>query len=98
MSFFAFVYLARILGVANFGVLQFAGSVLTYLLLMADGGLELWGTREAANATDITALAARVVPLRLLLASFSFVTLLFLLPLFPHYPSLRAVLVIYGLT
>jgi O-antigen/teichoic acid export membrane protein len=97
-SFFTFVYLARILGVANFGVLEFAGSILAYLLLISDGGLEMWGTREAANSADIPALAARVVPLRLLLASLSFVLLLVLLPLFPHYPSLRALLVIYGLT
>jgi len=98
MSFFAFVYLARILGVASFGVLEFAGSVLTYLLLIADGGLEMWGTREAANATDMPALAARIVPIRLLLATISFVLLLAVLPLFPGYPGLRAVLVIYGLT
>ncbi len=68
-SFFTFVYLARILGVANFGVLEFAGSVLAYLLLLSDGGLEMWGTREAANSNAIPALAARVVPLRLLLAA-----------------------------
>src|SRR5208283_3959165 len=74
------------------------GSVLTYLLLLSDGGLEMWGTREAANSADIPALAGRVVPLRLLLASLSFLVLLLLLPLFPHYPSLRALLVIYGLT
>jgi len=97
-SFVTFVYLARILGVANFGVLEFAGSVLTYLLLISDGGLEMWGTRETANSADIPGLAARVVPLRLLLASLSFLALLALLPLFPHYPSLRALLVIYGLT
>src|ERR1700740_3552459 len=76
MSFFAFVYLARILGVASFGVLEFAGSVLTYLLLIADGGLEMWGTREAANATDLRALATRIVPIRLVLATVSFVLLL----------------------
>ena len=97
-SFFTFVYLARILGVASFGVLEFAGSVLTYLVLISDGGLEMWGTREAANSADIPALAARVVPLRLLLASLSFLVLLLLLPLFPNYPSLRALLVIFGLT
>lgn len=97
-SFFTFVYLARVLGVSNFGVLEFAGSVLTYVLLIADGGLEMWGTREAAISTDIPGLARRIVPLRLLLASLSFVILLALLPLFPHYPSLRTVLVIYGLT
>ena len=96
-SFFTFVYLARILGVANFGVLEFAGSVLAYLLLIADGGLEMWGTREASNSSDLPALAARVVPLRLLLASLSFVLLLVVLPLFPHYAGLRPVLVVYGL-
>jgi O-antigen/teichoic acid export membrane protein len=98
MSFLAFVYLARILGVSNFGVLEFAGSVLTYLLLIADGGLEMWGTREAAKTTDLPALARRILPLRLQLASVSFLILLLLLPLFPHYPKLRAVLLIYGLT
>jgi O-antigen/teichoic acid export membrane protein len=98
MSFFAFVYLARIFGVSNFGVLEFAGSVLTYLLLIADGGLEMWGTREASNTPDLSALAARVIPFRLLLASLSFAILLLLLPLFPQYPKLRVVLVIYGTT
>ena len=49
------MYLARILGVANFGVLEFAGSVLAYLLLIADCGFEMWGTREAANSSDIPA-------------------------------------------
>ena len=97
-SFFAFVYLARILGVTSFGVLEFAGSVLAYLLLIADCGFEMWGTREAATSRDIPALAARVVPIRLLLACCSFVLLLIVLPLFPHYPSLRVVLVIYGLS
>jgi O-antigen/teichoic acid export membrane protein len=96
-SFFTFVYLARILGVASFGVLEFAGSVLAYLLLIADGGLEMWGTRESANSHDLPALAARVVPLRLLLASLSFALLLVVLPLFPHYAGLRPVLLVYGL-
>jgi O-antigen/teichoic acid export membrane protein len=97
-SFFAFVYLARILGVAGFGVLEFAGSVLAYLLLIADGGLEMWGTREAANADNIPALAGRVLPLRLLLASISFALLLAVLPFFPNYPYLKPVLLIYGLS
>jgi O-antigen/teichoic acid export membrane protein len=96
-SFFAFVYLARVLGVTSFGVLEFAGSVLAYLLLIADCGFDMWGTREAANSRDVPALAARVVPIRLLLASISFMLLLAVLPLFPHYPSLRVVLGIYGL-
>jgi len=97
-SFFAFVYLARVLGVASFGVLEFAGSALAYLLLVADAGLDMWGTREAANAADVPALAARILPLRVLLASVSFLIWLAVLPLFPPYPYLRTVLLIYGLS
>jgi len=64
LNFLAFVYLARVLGVASYGVLEFASSILTYFLLLADGGLELWATREAAEGRDLRELAARVVPLR----------------------------------
>ena len=98
LSFLAFIYLARVLGVGSFGVLEFASSVLTYFLLFADCGLELWGIREAARTRDMQALVSRVVPLRLLLATLAFAVLLVLLPLFPGYPSLRLVLVLFGLS
>jgi O-antigen/teichoic acid export membrane protein len=98
LSFLAFVYLARVLGVGSFGVLEFAGSVLTYFLLFADGGLEVWGIREAARSGDVPALVSRVVPLRLFLATLAFAVLLVLLPLFPDYPSLRLVLALFGLS
>jgi O-antigen/teichoic acid export membrane protein len=97
LSFLAFVYLARVLGVSSFGVLEFAVSILAYLLLIADGGLELWGTSEAAKMADLEALTSQVVSLRLLLAATSFVLLLLLLRFFPAYPSLRLLLVLYGL-
>jgi O-antigen/teichoic acid export membrane protein len=90
------VYLARVLGVSGFGVLEFAGAVLTYFLLLADSGLELLGTREAARTGDIRALAARLVPLRLLLATGSFALLLLFLPLFPDAQDGRLVLALFG--
>jgi O-antigen/teichoic acid export membrane protein len=98
LNFCAFVYLARVLGTASFGVLEFVGSILTYFLLLADGGLEVWATREAAQGRDIRQLVARIVPLRLLLASAIFAALLVLLPIFPGYPGLRALLILFGLT
>ena len=78
------MYLARVLSVSGFGVLEFAAAVLTYFLLLADSGLELLGTREAAKTQDIRSLASRLVPLRVLLASGAFGLLLLLLPLFPN--------------
>jgi O-antigen/teichoic acid export membrane protein len=98
LSFLAFIYLARILGVSDFGILEFASSVLTYLLLLGDGGLEMWGTREASKTTDLPALVERILPFRLLLAFVAFAILLLLLPFFPHYPNLRGVILLYGLS
>ena len=98
LSFLVFVYLARVLGVSSFGVLEFANSVLTYLLLLADAGIERWGTREAARTGDVRQLVARVVPVRLLLATGALVVILATLPLFPPYPQLRTVLALFGLT
>ena len=40
--FLAFVYLAQKLGISGYGVLELALAVRTYLVLLADAGLELW--------------------------------------------------------
>jgi O-antigen/teichoic acid export membrane protein len=98
LYFLAFVYLARVLGVETYGVLEFANATLMYFLFMGDGGLELWATREVARGTKIPELVARIVPLRLLLAICTFVALIALLPTFPTYPALKMVLVLFGLT
>jgi O-antigen/teichoic acid export membrane protein len=95
LYFFSFVYLARVLGVNTYGVLEFASSLLTYLLLLADAGLEIWGTREAAQTSDIRRLIGRVMPLRFLTAGIAFAILLGMLP---PYPYLRTVLVLFGLS
>ncbi len=97
LTFLAFVWLARVLGVRTFGVLEFAGSMLAWFLLLADGGLELWATRETARTTDVPSLVARVVPLRFLLATASFVLLFLILPLLPAADNLRIVMALYGL-
>ncbi len=98
LNFVALVYLARVLGVVDFGVLEFSHSLLVYLLLLADGGLELWATREVARGRDARQLAAQVVPLRLVMSLGTLVVLLLALPVFPDYPHLRMLLVLFGLT
>ncbi len=97
-SFLAFVYLARVLGVNTYGVLEFSISILAYLLLLGDCGLELWSTREAALGRDMVNLVARIVPLRLIFATITFTGLLFVLPILPDYPHLRPLLVLFGMT
>lgn len=97
LYFLSFIYLARILGVRHFGILEFASSLLTYFLLISDAGLERWSVRELAQTGDVSGLAGRVVPLRFLLAGAAFSLMLLSLPFFPNDPLLRNVLILFGL-
>lgn len=98
LSFVAFIYLARVLGVTNYGALEFSLSVLAYFLLFADFGLEVWATREAASGVDMRELAGRILPLRFILALISFGALLVLILFLRNYPGLRTVTILFGLT
>jgi len=97
LYFLTFVYLARILGVHQFGTLEFASGLLTYFLLLSDAGLERWSVRELAQTGDVRGIAGRVVPLRFLLAGAAFVLMLLLIPFLPNDPLLRHVLTLFGM-
>jgi O-antigen/teichoic acid export membrane protein len=98
LNFVAFVYLARVLGVSSYGALEFSLSILAYFLLFADGGLELWATREAAHGTNVRELVGRIVPLRVILAFVSYGALFGVLLFLPNYPNLRTLMILFGLT
>jgi O-antigen/teichoic acid export membrane protein len=97
LYFLSFIYLARVLGVRQFGVLEFATSLLAYFLLIADAGLEKWAVREVAQTSNARGLAGRVLPLRFLLSGAVFGLLLLILPVLPEVPLLRPVLTLFGL-
>lgn len=97
LSFLAFIYMARVLGVDGYGTVEFALSLIIYLQAFTEGGLDLWATREIARGKDIRILVSQVVPLRLILGSAGFIGLLLFLPLFPDYPQLKLVLILFGL-
>jgi O-antigen/teichoic acid export membrane protein len=97
LSFLAFIYLARVLGVDGYGVVEFALSVAIYLQAFTEGGLDLWATREVAQGKSVKRLVAQVVPLRFLLGLVGFGGLVLLLPLFPDYPQMGLLLVLFGL-
>jgi len=98
LYFVTFVYLAKTLGVAGYGVLEFAVAIRTYLLLLADGGLEMWAVREVAKGKEIRRLAARVVPLRAILAVASYAAVTSVLGILPDNPNLRKLLPVLALT
>jgi O-antigen/teichoic acid export membrane protein len=97
LYFLAFIYLARALGVAAYGVLEFANAIMVYLLLLGEAGLDRWGIRGVAQAPEPAALAAQMLPLRLAVAVAAYGILLACLPFFPAYPQLRPLLLIFGL-
>ncbi len=67
--FAAFVYLARLLGPAKFGYVEWSAAVLMCAGLIVDQGLSSYGAREIAKDSARTAhLTAEVVTARLLLA------------------------------
>jgi O-antigen/teichoic acid export membrane protein len=96
--FSAFVYMAQKLGLANYGVLEFAVAIRMYLLLVADSGLELWAVREAAKGVNVHRLVASVAPCRLILAALAFLSVNGILAVIPENPNLRRILPLLGLT
>jgi O-antigen/teichoic acid export membrane protein len=99
LYFAAFIYMARVLGVDFYGVLEFSVSMRTYLLLAADGGLEMWAVRQVTKGEDVRRLVARVIPIRLLLAIATFLLLYgFLQTLSEQRFVLRTMLTLFGVT
>jgi O-antigen/teichoic acid export membrane protein len=97
LNFLTFVYLARVLGLHTYGILEFALSSSLYFLMLADAGVESWATREAAKGTNLTETASRVLPIRMGLAAIVFVFLLLTIPFFPDYEGLSLLLILFGL-
>jgi O-antigen/teichoic acid export membrane protein len=98
LSFVAMVYVAREAGADRYGVLEFGALLLSYFLLLADAGLELWATRAASTGVAVKDLVARILPLRLTFAASSIVLLAALTPLLPPFPGLRLIVLLFALT
>lgn len=70
-------YLARKLGAQGFGVWAYAASIVTYLLIVVDGGTEVWGQREvSAHPGRLRQLIVNVGIVRLTLVLLAIVVLL----------------------
>lgn len=66
-TFLAFTWIARTLGPARYGEIEFTMALMAILALLADGGLSGLGARETARGE--VALAGRIAATRLMLAS-----------------------------
>jgi len=99
ITFLVIVYLARILAPANFGKIGFAQAVVAYFLLPVNLGLTVLGVREVARDRDsIDNYASNIVSLRLILALFSFCSLLAFVTFIHRSDEVKYLIVVYGLT
>ncbi|MGH1363254.1 MAG: oligosaccharide flippase family protein [Calditrichia bacterium] len=81
VGFLITVYLARILGKADFGAMNIGLTLLTYALLFSNCGLNIFGTRELSATDDPNSpFATRLLLTRLGLSLFFFIGLYLAIP------------------
>ncbi len=84
IGFLTIIYIARVLGAAAFGLLNFAQAFLAYLLLIVDSGLSILGTREIAREhARAGTISLNIFALRLLIATLIFLIACVVLWFFP---------------
>ncbi len=97
ISFFIVIYLARVLGAADFGKISFAQTLILYFMLITNLGLDTLGVREIARGKDnIVNYTGNIITLKLFLAIFSFCLMLVFVN-FIHKPfQVKYLIIFYG--
>jgi O-antigen/teichoic acid export membrane protein len=99
ITFAAFAYLARLLGAASFGYIEWSAAVLMCASLVVDQGFSSYGAREIAkNPSNTARLTAEVVTARFLMAAIGYLAIVLFAFLFVNDQTIRLLLLIYGLS
>ncbi len=99
ITFAAFAYLARILGAAGFGYVEWSAAVLMCTSLIVDQGFSSYGAREIARMPSATPkLTSEIVTARFGMALFAYAVVASFAFLFVGDPTIRLLLLIYGLS
>jgi O-antigen/teichoic acid export membrane protein len=99
LTFASLSYLARILGPANYGAIEFTLAVMVFFSLPADLGLASYGAREIAHApANASRLLHAVTGLRMALALCSMALLAIFILLLNKSTELKWLLGLYGLS
>ncbi len=99
LTFAAFTFLARVLGPADFGSLEFTLALIIFFVLAIDCGLGSYGARELAkNPSGARELINQVTSLRLFFALGGFLVLFFLAMLLGLDRPARILVLLYSLT
>lgn len=99
LTFAAFAYLARLLGAANFGYVEWAAAVLMCASLIVDQGFSAYGAREIARRPERThSLICEIVTARFALAAIAYLAVGLFAVGFVKEPAIVKLLLIYALS
>ena len=99
ITFAAFAYLARLNGPADYGHIEWAGTVLMCAGLIVDQGFSAYGAREIAKSPSETGrLVAEVVTARFMLAGFGYLAIVIFAFWFVAEKAIINLLLVYGLS
>ena len=96
LGFFAVAYMARVLGPASFGLLSYAGAMLTYFALLSSLGIHTYAGRAAAQAVDRSIAVGQMLSVLVILAVLSFGILLAATPFLHLTLQQRIILIVSG--
>jgi O-antigen/teichoic acid export membrane protein len=98
LGFFVLAYLARTLGVANFGMINFAQAIFSYGLLLNYLGLPTLGTREIARNLDPGKITSSILSLRLFLSLLGFILISIISLILPKNSETKTLVILYGVS
>ena len=99
LTFASFTYLARVLGLVNYGSVEFTMAAMVFFTLPADMGLASYGAREVArNPQCAPRLLHEIAGLRLMLALGSMLALGIFVLVIPKSSELKILLALYGVS
>ena len=80
LGFLAVAYMARVLGPASFGLLSYAGAMLTYFSILSSMGIHTFAGRATAQADDRSDEVGQMLSVLIILAALSFAALVAVTP------------------
>lgn len=99
LIFLSFVAIARVLGPAYFGKINFAQAIMLYFLIITHLGLTLYGTREIAhNRPAVKQYVNDIVSLRITLTVVSFAVMTAMSFLITSQTDTRVLIILFGLS
>jgi len=99
LIFLSFVAIARVLGPAYFGKINFAQAIMLYFLIITHLGLSLFGTREIAhNRIAVKQYVNEIVSLRIILTIISIAAMTAVSFLVTSQTDTRTLIILFGLS